>query len=378
MPAPRAEVSIRNLQGAARRSQPRASGGAAGRRVRASQTGLHDFELDLVAAVLSVHDDEPVIEVLPPGVSRDFEQLPAVTFQPGAGRNLEETLRQPVSLETGHVIGYLQQLVAFKTSQPLDPERILIGYLALVNDKRHRIRTRPASRVHPRISRWQGCYLYLPWEDWRGGRPAVIDSVILPALAKWSRATTATARVKAASKAALNRLQAERSARVRLAFGSAGAAWAEEKVLARFELLAEAGLVAEESPLTGGGTAEPLRSSAQSAGRPASALGRPMVPGHRRILAAGLGRLRSDLQQRPVVFELMEDSFTLFELQRTVEIILGPHLHKQNFRRLIETTGLVEPTGRLKSHTGGRPAQLYRFRRDVLLERPGPGVQGLA
>ena len=103
-----------------------------------------------------------------------------------------------------------------------------------------------------------------------------------------------------------------------------------------------------------------------------------MVPGHRRILAAGLGRLRSDLQQRPVVFELMEDSFTLFELQRTVEIILGPHLHKQNFRRLIETTGLVEPTGRLKSHTGGRPAQLYRFRRDVLLERPGPGVQGLA
>ena len=38
----------------------------------------------------------------------------------------------------------------------------------------------------------------------------------------------------------------------------------------------------------------------------------------------------------PVVFELMPDEFTLYELQKTVEAILGPHLHKQNFRRLVE------------------------------------------
>ena len=69
---------------------------------------------------------------------------------------------------------------------------------------------------------------------------------------------------------------------------------------------------------------------------------------------------------------MMPEVFTLFELQKTVEAILGPHLHKQNFRRLVESGGLVEPTGDYRFRTGGRPAQLYRFRRDVLMERSRP------
>ena len=96
---------------------------------------------------------------------------------------------------------------------------------------------------------------------------------------------------------------------------------------------------------------------------------------HRRILATAIGRVRAKIKYRPVVFELMPDEFTLFELQKTVEAILGPHLHKQNFRRLVEGAGLVEPTGEVKMRTGGRPAKLYRFRREVLLERPAPGVR---
>ena len=50
-------------------------------------------------------------------------------------------------------------------------------------------------------------------------------------------------------------------------------------------------------------------------------------------------------------------------------------LHKQNFRRLVETQGLVEETGEVASETGGRPARLVRFRREVLVERPAPGVR---
>ena len=46
----------------------------------------------------------------------------------------------------------------------------------------------------------------------------------------------------------------------------------------------------------------------------------------------------------------------------------------QNFRRLVEKGGLVEGTARYDSRTGGRPAELFRFRRDVLRERPAPGV----
>ena len=50
-------------------------------------------------------------------------------------------------------------------------------------------------------------------------------------------------------------------------------------------------------------------------------------------------------------------------------------LHKQNFRRLVEQQGLVEETGEISAATGGRPARLVRFRREVLLERPAPGLR---
>ena len=103
-------------------------------------------------------------------------------------------------------------------------------------------------------------------------------------------------------------------------------------------------------------------------------LGEPLAFDHRRILATAMGRLRAKLKYRPVIFELMPDTFTLTALQQTVEAISGRHLHKQNFRRLVEGTALVEPTGRLKT-TGGRPAALFRFRREVLQERPAPGLR---
>ena len=109
-----------------------------------------------------------------------------------------------------------------------------------------------------------------------------------------------------------------------------GAAWDEEKVLERYELLYEAGLV-EEALRDGRDAAR------QWSERPR--LGVPMRFDHRRILATAIGRVRAKIKYRPVIFELMPDDFTLFELQRTVEAILGPHLHKQNFRRLVEGRG---------------------------------------
>ena len=73
---------------------------------------------------------------------------------------------------------------------------------------------------------------------------------------------------------------------------------------------------------------------------------------HRRILATALGRLRGKLKYRPVVFELLPPEFTLYDLQKT-----------------------VEATGNESTATGGRPARLYRFRREVVLERPAPGLR---
>jgi hypothetical protein len=57
-----------------------------------------------------------------------------------------------------------------------------------------------------------------------------------------------------------------------------------------------------------------------------------------------------------------------------VEALAGVPLHKQNFRRLVEHGGLVEGTGSFDAKTGGRPAELFRFRREVLRERRAPGL----
>jgi len=50
-------------------------------------------------------------------------------------------------------------------------------------------------------------------------------------------------------------------------------------------------------------------------------------------------------------------------------------VHKQNFRRLIEQQVLVEETGETSQDTGGRPAKLFRFRREVLAERAIVGTK---
>jgi hypothetical protein len=74
------------------------------------------------------------------------------------------------------------------------------------------------------------------------------------------------------------------------------------------------------------------------------------------------------------VFELAPDLFTLLHLQRLVEAIAGLSLHKQNFRRLLDRTGLVEGAGQFDMSAGGRPAELFRCRRETLSERPVGGI----
>ena len=156
-----------------------------------------------------------------------------------------------------------------------------------------------------------------------------------------------------------------RRERMRVAFGLGGVGWDEEKTLERYEILYEAGLV-EEAVRDGRAKANAL---------PERPLGLSMTFDHRRILATAIARLRGKMKYRPVVFELMPPAFTLLELQRTVEAASGIRLHKQNFRRLVEDQGLVERTGKYAPIARGRPAELFRFRREVLGERPAPGLR---
>jgi hypothetical protein len=191
----------------------------------------------------------------------------------------------------------------------------------------------------------------------------VIEQSIRPALRTW---------IASAKDASESR---RREDRVGICFGLGAARWDPVRVLERYELLYEARLVpealrdgAERLRATGPAGAEAL------APKRAERLGAPMALDNRRILATALGRLRGKLAYRPVVFELLPGEFTLFRLQRVVEALAGVHLHKQNFRRMLAASELVEATGRVETSGRGRPAELYRFRRGVLRAKLSAGV----
>ncbi|MGH1349495.1 MAG: NUDIX hydrolase [Methyloligellaceae bacterium] len=310
------------------------------------------IEIGLNAAILAVQDGQPCVLIIPDeqNAEGDWESLPFGPFSPLEHRTLEIGLRSWVSELTGVNLGYVEQLYSFgdrgRHAQPTDtsPHVVSIGYLALTRNNKEQ----KSNGAH-----WEQWYKYFPWEDWRNGKPDILTNDIEPKLIEWAKNTHE-------SKHPLLR-----SERLSISFGIGEDNWDEEKVLERYELLYEAGLVKE--------AARDGRSAAKH--MPHKIPGRPMTQDHRRILATAMGRLRSKIKYRPVIFELMARDFTLFELQKTVEAISGNHIHKQNFRRLVETAGLVEPTGEVSLETGGRPAKLFRFRREVLLERPAPGVK---
>ncbi len=86
-----------------------------------------------------------------------------------------------------------------------------------------------------------------------------------------------------------------------------------------------------------------------------------LAPRHQAIVAAALEAVRHRLDLAPIAFRLLPSSFTLSDLQRVYEILLGRRLHKASFRRALQAASLVQPTGEWRSEGRGRPAQLFRF-----------------
>jgi hypothetical protein len=278
--------------------------------------------------------------------------LPAGPFHPDSDRTFELALRAFVTQQTGFELGYVEQLYTFGDkgrdapladlgeTGPGAARVVSVGYLALT----------PQAGEAPAIAAdWAPWTRFFPYEDWRRGRPKVIDEAIVPGLLAWAAGSP------------------ERAARARTLFALDGARWNEERVLDRYELLYEAGLAPEAAR-------DRALALGEAGEAPGSRLGEPMASDHRRILATALGRLRGKLKYRPVVFELMPPTFTLSALQKTVEAISGVALHKQNFRRMIVRTELVEGLGRLETDTGGRPAELFRFRREDPMAASAPGL----
>lgn len=297
--------------------------------------------IDLSVAIIRMMDQAPKCRIID-GDGDMPPRLPFGPFFPVAHRTMEAGLRQWVEAQVGVTLGHVEQLYTFgdrgRHAVETDEEHVVsVGYLALTPEN-----------SDDKAKDWASIYDFFPWEDWRASRPNIIDQMILPALTQWLTRDGHSHRADA----------------VGLAFG-VDAVWDEELVLERYELLYEAGLV-PEAHRDGRAPIAPIL--------PAEASGLSLQLDHRRILATAIGRLRGKVKYRPVIFDLMPDSFTLGQLQQTTEAVLGAGLHKQNFRRLVERSKLIESTGKI-SRARGRPAELYRFHYGVTRERPHTGLR---
>lgn len=309
--------------------------------------------LNLLGVIIAVTDEVPRVLVVDHGSEC---ALPNGSFDPSRHASLEDGLRSLVETQTGLDLYYVEQLYTFgnKNRDPGEieggPRVVSVAYIALTRE----------DRVNNENARWADWYQFLPWEDWRRGRPDMIEATILPVLHRWTRRVSNQQRRK------------NRQERQNVSFGDTRSKEMDAVLsLERFELLYEVGLVAEAQR-------DALLTS-HRAGEVASLeaindTGIPMAFDHRRVLATALGRLRGKLAYRPVVFELLPGEFTLLQLQRVAEALSGAKLHKQNFRRLVVNADLVEPVGRNTANGRGRPAEVFRFRREVLGEKLTVGL----
>ena len=80
-----------------------------------------------------------------------------------------------------------------------------------------------------------------------------------------------------------------------------------------------------------------------------------------RVLKYAEERLRNKLEYTNVVYSLLPERFTLTQMQRVYEAILGEQLDKRNFRRRVVSLGIVGETGESVKQGAHRPAMLYEF-----------------
>jgi hypothetical protein len=313
-------------------------------------TDQTNMMIHLTAVIVAVTDNTPRVLIVDESAetSNSFgPALPSGPFDPVDDDSLESGLRRWVEAQTGLDLYYVEQLYTFgnrfrELSEVEGGPRIVsVAYIALTRE----------DTVREPDAEWRDWYSFLPWEDWRDGRPEILDTSIEPELGQWTKQSQGQNRRR------------ERQDRVNVTFGSGPTSGMDPVLsLERFELLYDAGLVAEAK--RDKGSTNPI----------AYGMGDSLISDHRRILATALGRLRGKLAYRPVVFELLPGEFTLLQLQRVAEALSGAKLHKQNFRRLISNADLVEPIGRTMAVGRGRPAELFRFRREVLGEKLTVGL----
>ncbi|WP_462317696.1 NUDIX hydrolase [Marinilabilia sp.] len=86
---------------------------------------------------------------------------------------------------------------------------------------------------------------------------------------------------------------------------------------------------------------------------------------HMVILESALKALRRELMYEPIGFELLPDKFTLSQLQKLYEVVLGVELDKRNFRKKIARMKYLIALDEKQKGVAHKPARLYMFSREV-------------
>ena len=211
--------------------------------------GEHGVRIGLSAVVMALRDRRLVVlTTQEPG--SETAALPFGPFDPVKDRTFELSLRAFVTAQTGFRLGFVEQLYTFgdagrespqPTPGPMRQREVSVGYLAL---------TRDAASAPAPDAAWTPILDIFPWEDRRG--PASDD--LAQALRDWCAGDP------------------KRCVRAETLFALApGHRWNEERVLERYELLFEAGLVAEAGAPTTGAPAWPWPRTTAASSPPASA-----------------------------------------------------------------------------------------------------------
>ena len=260
-----------------------------------------DTIINVTAVIVAVTNDVPRVLIIDQNLTHEGHPspnnddvwpesgqyaLPNGPFEPEHHAGLESCLRRWVEAQTGLDLYYVEQLYTFG-NRYRDPDEIAggprvvsVAYIALTHE----------DTVDEENAKWRDWYSFLPWEDWRPERPAVIADKIEPALRRWVK------------QAQSPRLRKQRQERVNVTFGQSTATDMDSVLsLERFELLYEADIVSEairdERAASG-----KLKASLDAAMLPAfDGMGIQLASDDRRILATALGRLRGKLAYRPVV-----------------------------------------------------------------------------
>ena len=91
---------------------------------------------------------------------------------------------------------------------------------------------------------------------------------------------------------------------------------------------------------------------------------------HNLMVEQALKKMRQKIKTEPISFRLLPSLFTLTQLQRLYEAVIGEEVDKRNFRKRIKEMDFIEKTNLIDKKSSKRGAALYRFNNKVYNEDP--------